>query len=80
MFFFMWLRCKQEGWRERWREGWREQREERKTKFVPRSPVHGMMEGPTERGIQQHCVKREKEGGDGRTRGSKQANTNWTTC
>lgn len=36
-----------------------------KNMFVPRSLVQGMMEGPTEEGIQQHCVKREREGGMG---------------
>lgn len=38
------------------------QSEERKTRFVPRSLVQGMMKGPreSERGIQQHCVKRER--------------------
>lgn len=44
---------------------------ERKTRFVPRSLVQGTMEGPRERGIEQHCVKRG---------GSKQANTNRSTC
>lgn len=50
-----------------------EQGKGKKTRFVPRSLVQGMMEGPRERerGIQQYCVKREMGG----RRGSKQANT-----
>lgn len=48
-----------------------------KNMFVPRSLVQGMMEGPTEEGIQQHCVKREREGGMGLNTSK---HIKWSTC